>query len=526
MTAVLKTSNGTERLNAIQGVVLYELMSIGGSFCAANVGHGKSWVAALAPVVLEAKRPIWLMPSSVIHDMERELTKLRKHFKDIPENFPLIGYELLSHRDHANDLEEMQPDLLILDECHLVKNIHKASRAKRVRKYLKAHPHCKVLTLSGSPTDQSLHEYSHMLVWSLGFGAPVPLETSEIEIWAEAMDVRTAGDLRHLTSDLGKCRTKDQAREQFRKRLVSTPGVVISSEKPNLPPITISPWYLDPPKEADEAFEKLRTLWLAADDWPLGDAKFQIFAVANQYAQGFYKKHDPWPPKDWLASRKAWCSVVRAILEESEEFDSEGQVKDFFASGALHAEAWDDWLLKEPEFTPNRVAHWLSDDTVNAVAAWKGPGIVWVHNIDFGKQLSKKTSWPYFSDGGCDPSGQHITDTKASTVIASIKACGIGLNLQYLWHRNLIITPPNKCKIWEQLCGRTHRTGQIRPVEVQYLVQCLEHLNAFRQASAEADYVQQTTGLPQKLCYGDVTSPEKRGKGPAWGDVDRVKKDG
>ena len=59
-------------------------------------------------------------------------------------------------------------------------------------------------------------------------------------------------------------------------------------------------------------------------------------------------------------------------------------------------------------------------------------------------------------------------------------------------------------RIAEQLVGRTHREGQeADEVSVDMVVACVEQWKGLRQAEADARYVEQTTGVQQKLLYAD-----------------------
>ncbi len=79
-----------------------------------------------------------------------------------------------------------------------------------------------------------------------------------------------------------------------------------------------------------------------------------------------------------------------------------------------------------------------------------------------------------------------------------------GFNLQYKWHRNLVLNSPPVGKHYEQFIGRTHRRGQKEStVYVTMLHAVEEQREGFRQARADALYNQQTTGQPQKLCFAD-----------------------
>jgi len=84
----------------------------------------------------------------------------------------------------------------------------------------------------------------------------------------------------------------------------------------------------------------------------------------------------------------------------------------------------------------------------------------------------------------------------------SIRAHGVGKNLQHGWSTQIVLEPPSSGTVWEQLLGRTHRPGQEADTVSFYVYQ---HTEAFRravvQAREDAAYIQDTTGSRQKLVY-------------------------
>ena len=77
--------------------------------------------------------------------------------------------------------------------------------------------------------------------------------------------------------------------------------------------------------------------------------------------------------------------------------------------------------------------------------------------------------------------------------------------------------------MWQQMIGRTHRPGQqADEVEVEVLLGCLEHVNAWRRARTAAEAVRDTTGADSKLLIADVTWPSDVElaslRGARWGN--------
>ena len=157
----------------------------------------------------------------------------------------------------------------------------------------------------------------------------------------------------------------------------------------------------------------------------------------------------------------------------------------------------------------------------------KGVGIVWVKHGFFGDELEKRTGCPFFREGGLNSRGEHLQVMadqvaqgmrKPFSIIASQDACATGFNLQP-WHRNLITSCPTSSATLEQQLGRTHRDGQkADAVEVDILVSCLEHVDAWEKARARARATEDTLGAPQKILLADSIFPtlDELGSGPRW----------
>jgi hypothetical protein len=116
LTRELKTPGGTMRLRPVQAIALYEAMECGGLFGPIRVGGGKTLCSGVLPVVLEAKRPILLLPAALIEKTAVDFRVLREHWR-IATNLQVISYESLGLVQSAQKLEYIQPDLIVADEC-------------------------------------------------------------------------------------------------------------------------------------------------------------------------------------------------------------------------------------------------------------------------------------------------------------------------------------------------------------------------------------------------------------------------
>lgn len=541
MTDALRTPQGTMRLRPIQGVTLYEALTRpndatfvtgglgGGVYVQARVGGGKTIISALLPTVFRVKRAMVLVPAALVKKTELEFLQLRKHWEMIP-HIRVVSYSILGQEQHANLLEGFMPELLVDDEAQKLKGIDTSAVARRVARYLHKYPQTITCNLSGSPTKQSLLDYCHLVVWSLGHGAPVPLDRGTQEAWAGALDaspsIRQEPDI--LAPDLGPGvhGGLESAQRAYRDRFASTPGVIVSVDAYEGSELAFTGIPIEPPKETDQAFEQLRHLWVAPDGWPMADARFEVWATARQLALGFYYRHSPWPPDDWFKARRSWCSYVRDVIEQSDSFDSELQVRNAVARGDFGEAAsqiLETWTRLQPTFQINKVPTWLSDRVVTRAQKWgkERPGIVWTEHRAFAAELAKRTGWAYYGEQGLDQENRMIEHADGkSTVIASVKANGVGRNLQQ-FNRNLITSIKPDSRELEQMCGRTHRDGQLSArVEVDYFVACHEHADAVGRAVREAQYVVNSTGQRQKIIDSNLELPlgfSGDGSHPAWG---------
>lgn len=517
MTDALKTSNGTMRLRGVQAQALYELMTCKGLFGPMGVGTGKTLVTLLAPVVLDVKRPVLLLPAQLIPKTERDRMELAKHWQ-VARHMQLISYEMLGRVNAARKLEIWRPDLIIADEGHRLKN-KKAGVTRRVTRYKKENPNTPFVVLSGTMIKNSLRDFSHLIAWCLGDnGAPVPNNHGELEEWADALDERVAPQRRMSPGVLEELANKEDvtedelstARKGFRNRLVSVPGVVCSLNAEQATcSLVITGEITKVNAQTDANFEKLRTLWETPDGWALTEA-VDLWRHAQELALGFHYIWEPRPPEEWLMARKEWAAFVRNVLSHSRSLDTEKQVALECEKGALSRGEYDHWKELEPTFKINQKAIWHDDTALNLCTAWleKEKGIVWTDHTFFGRELAKRSGRPYFGAKGLDAKGNYIEDASGG-IIASVDANGTGKNLQKKWSRNLIVTCPTGAEVLEQLIGRTHRPGQDEDeVTVHVLFGCAENLGAWERARSAGEMARDMLGQPQKILIADVMVPE------------------
>lgn len=514
LTEVLMQPRGAMALRDIQAQALAELFVLSGLFGLIRVGAGKTLITYLAPTMVDAKRPVLLVPAKLREKTYRDFEELEVDWKPGPP-IKIVGYELLGRSQSASLLEELQPDLIMADEAHYLKNC-KAAVTKRVGRYMEARPETKFVALSGTMTKRSLFDFAHLAEWCLGELAPVPLQWRDLDQWSRALDEDSvytewyhAGALRQLCPEdvdwsklvveYGNERTA--ARELFRDRLVTTPGVVATKETPIDASLVIEPWLEEHVMDEDvqRAFDGLYNLWVTPDGIPL-DSPVAVWRYSRELALGFYYRWEPEPPKYWLDARKVWSAFVREKLGRSSSLDSPSQVAAMFKD----TPEFEAWAEVKDTYEYELVPVWLDHSVVSRAVDWsrKQEGIVWVEHRTVG-ELLEEYGLPYYGNLGLRK-GKPI-ESAVGSVAASIAANKEGRNLQK-YHRNLVLSPPTTGSAWEQMLGRTHRDGQkADEVTVEVYTGCLESHRAVWQAVSDAKFQQGVTGSPQKLTAATIT---------------------
>lgn len=529
LTSFLRTENGQQVLRYVQALALAEMADQRGAFLPMGVGAGKTLVCFLAALVLQARRPILMVSGGALEATKRKALYYSKNWK-IPNYLRVLSYQLISRQNGEALLERYNPDLIIFDECHRVKNRKAAVTKKFIRRF-KAKPDMMCVAASGTISKRSLHDFAHIIWWCLKSGTPLPKEWHELEAWASALDERPNAMQRYRPGALLEFATHEEmdldeyttARRGFKRRLFETPGVVGTVEQGCDASLYIKGTVLEHEPHMEEHWDRLRNKWELPDRWPMADG-MQVWAKARELALGFYYRCDPRPPSDWWNARKTWVSFVREVLKDNRRnLDSQKQV----ALACINHPEWygdeeyKNWRLIRDTFKPNQVIEWLGESALAACISWldKHGGIVWVEHTMFGHTLSQLTGIPYFGQGGRTGRGLYIEDHKGPAIL-SLEANKEERNLQFRpeWTKNLVASwPPNGLKC-EQMLGRSHRPLQ-EADEVHFwtLIGCYENIGSFDQSRKDAIYLQDGVAGPQKLTIADIDMPEIFGKvGWAW----------
>jgi hypothetical protein len=527
LTNHLRTPGGTMRLRPVQAQALTEAHDYQGLFGPIRVSGGKTLISLLAPIVFEAKAPMLIVPAALIEKTRTEARKLAQHWQ-LPTFLHIVSYQALGRVSGADTLERCNPDLIICDEVHKLKN-KRAAVTKRVSRFMHDHPSTCFIALTGTISKRSLHDFAHLLSWSLRLRTPLPRHYNELEAWALALDEQPnaivpplhPGAILKLATEEDTGGPTQRARTAVRRRINDTPGVVAASGEGCNVSLRVQGHVVHTAETTSQAFATLRNRWETPDGWPLSDG-FAIWRHARELALGFYYKWLPRPPEDWLEARKTWSAFCRKVLKNNQRrLDSEMQVAQACKE---HPEWYGDqeynaWVAIRDSFKPNTVAVPFDDSVLSYCQRWAGNGgLIWCEHIDFAERLSSSTRLPYFAGGGLDAhSGASIEDFEGKCAILSIEANREGRNLQR-FSRNLVVSPPQQGDRWQQLLARTHRDGQeADEVICDVVVSCVEHVEALRIAASDAQYQEDITGDRQKLLLADVVVPDTTDlKGAVW----------
>jgi len=552
LTQELKTPVGTMALRPVQAIALYEAMETRGLFGPIRVGGGKTLLTLLLPLVLEAKRPVLLLPAALVEKTWRDAGTLKEHWR-LPTNVQIVSYEMLGLVQSAQKLDYIRPDLIVADECHYLKN-HRAGRTRRVMRYMREHPETPFIGVSGTVMKGSIRDFAHLLRWALKEAAPIPVTEDEIGTLADALDEKvnplgrrrpevlfelevpaTAGDRGRELAQLLAAHERDdltRARQAFQSRLLETRGVVASSRTDGVAcSLRVAALEYEPSAVTAEHVQSMWhgvkdahgayvvPPWTTPDGWTFSEAiEFRMYL--RQLALGFHGVWDPRPPPEWLEARRNWAAFVREVLAESTALDTELQVVNAVDAGRLSTRTLGAWRAVRDTFTIQPKDIWHDDAALQACATWmkREKGIVWCEHRFFARRLAELTGATYYGANGVSESGASITVVEpGAAIIASVQANATGRNLQ-MFSTNLVTSCPPSAQTLEQLIGRTHRDGQMADeVTVDILLGCREHADAFDRALDGARAAADVLGHDQKLLLSDICMPDiSSRRGPLW----------
>jgi hypothetical protein len=497
---------------------LYWIEKVKGLIGLIGVGAGKTLISLLAGRAMGAKRTVLMFPPSLKVQLIRDdLPELLKHWDIDVESLHLVPYSMLSQADYADVLAKLDPDLVVFDEGHMIRRVASA-RGRRLRRFLqwrkKRGLPTRLVYLSGTLTNDGLADYGQACAWTLGSMSPLPLFYPTLQEWAGALDpvkpeeIRPPGALRHL------CQIGESVRDGFRRRLLSTPGVVATSELSVACSLKMWRWRPRISKTLREAFSAVSKTWTRPDGVMFDDT-LSLFRVLRQVVAGFYY-FEGWPggvpDTEYVEALQDWNRALREVLRHRSKpgFDSPLLVTMAVMEGRWTCPEWERWNLVKDHAKPEKRAAWVDECVVADAVNWgeNNVGIVWYWHEEVGRLVAQMGGFPWFPAG----SDEALADEKGDrTIVASVKAHGFGKNLQ-AFSKNLLVESISSNKRLEQLIGRTHRTGQ-RADEVQFYYPDYSwlHERAMDRVKRQAKYVEETTKQPQRVNFADWCEEESQG---------------
>lgn len=531
-TELYKRPEGTMHLWPIQSAVLIEAANANGLLGPVGVGHGKTLASLLVGAAMNAKKIVLMVPPQLRTQLiKNDIPMLNKHWKLPLDRLRVIAYSELSNARTAELLDELKPDLIVADEAHNLRHAS-AARTKRFLRYMREHPECRFVALSGTMTRRSLKDYQHLSELALRKNSPLPNHYPTLMDWAMALDVskkepmppgallqlcnRYELDQIALARDTFSAQT--HVRHAFRRRVVETPGVVATEESALGTSLIITGLRPLVPAEVQAAITKLHNTW-EIDDEELVDA-LSVARVGRQLSQGFFYRW-VWPngvkDHEWLDARKNWNQEVREILKRSRKgLDSPLLITNAVLRGDFESTTYAAWAAVKDRYnpTPPVEAVWISKFLIHEAVRWAqetctkaSPGIIWYESNAFGRELSQVSGFPFFGPGTkASEEIAAVNAHKTPVIICSRAAHGTGKNLQQFC-RNLFTCPSTGGVDWEQTIARTHRPGQeADEVFVDVFLHTDDMEAAYYSALRDARYIEQTQGQKQKLLYAEKIS--------------------
>lgn len=518
-TPYLKTEDGEMTLRPIQNEMLWQASLAKGLLGLVGVGEGKTLTSFLLPRVLKAERPLLIIPASMRAQAQADWGTYGRHFH-LPQQMEMRSYEEISTQPGL--MKALKPDLIICDEVHKLKN-PMSTRTRRLMKYFKACARAKepipmFVGLSGSITSTSIKDFWHLAMWALKDKSPLPLKWNYMNSWASALDKGRAPQERDLSAivPLMVHYKTLSPRAAFRDNLLSALGVVVSHKAP--PPCDLKLFTTNIPMDpkVKERIRKANETWQTPQGEEL-DSALALVRLRRQMICGFYYywKWEGEPDAEWMEARSEWAKACRLFCSKAPEgLDTPALLEKWIIKFLLKEVdikfprelvlAYIKWAKQKHKPLPPVGVTWESSYFITSIINWakaqKDPPLIWYEHTALAHAISKVTGWPIYGTG--EEANVALTQVKEPHIgLISIRAHSQGKNLQ-MWGNHFIAHPLSDGGRWEQLLGRSHRHGQQR-AEVTVTVPCFAEFEvALESAKLSAKYIQESTGLKQRLLTG------------------------
>lgn len=467
---------GEMRLRPVQLEALHAIERFGGMLGSIGVGHGKTLIAALAPTAFGRPiRALLLLPASMREATHREREKYRADGFDV-RPCEIASYARLSQPDGLEWLDNLDPELVILDEAHRVRD-YSAARTRRLDRYMEVvNPF--VVAMSGTLTTRAVSDYAHLAKWCLGNRSPLPLTRSGVShVDAVITDRGTPmpGNWAWFKGAYGL----GDPRNALRNALANSGGVVLTSDSGCEASIVIETrdaWDYTSPE-----LDTLTNWWELPDGTALAEP-MHVARHAMHMECGFWYRwrweawDGPVSVNEFLDARATWSKAVREWCGKRIDEDTPKRLRDALQPGHALWSAWQAWEPYDALPLPPVATEWVHDRAVQ-----------WVRMQD------TDSVWA---------SARALQDRIPGCY--SIQRHGTGHNLQH-HSRALVLEPPSNGAAWEQLIGRLHRSGQQADVVEFTIPNTPTAKKRLHLATQDAKYIEQTTGARQRLCFATRT---------------------
>lgn len=483
------------------------------------VGGGKFLIATLAGAVLQAKRPLVMTQPDLLAQAQSEFDRFESTFPELREHPPqYLAYSTLSQPKNSDILHRLAPDVIALDEAHAVA-ARSSARGLRLREYVQSYPDTRVVILSGTLNRKSLLDIYDLAELALRDQMWLPVSDQIQNVWASLLDHGAKpGDkmLRQYLTPLLKWAEKrgleiptpveqDAYQAAYRRRYISTPGVVAPAETKVDAELHVTIWRPPAPDIIRENLKTLDKTWCLPDGTELVDA-LEYYRHASSISAGFYYKPVFEGEEDvfdlWQERRLEWNRALRLQIKYIAKtgIDSPANVERACLSGRAHPDvrrAYVNWVEVRDLIQLDSETVWLDRSLIELAAENArslGRCLVWYESRAVGEAF-KDLGFRVYGAGSKAPTPD------VDLPVLSRRVHGTGKNLQS-WDTQIVVEPPSSATPWEQMLGRTHRPGQLSDL-VQAYVLCATWAPRGRvySAMAEADFVARTSNKKHKLTF-------------------------
>lgn len=484
-----------------------------GALLLLGCGHGKSLLSYVAPEVYGVRRPVLMVPASLRSQTIQQYAAWSRVYRC---GYPpkVLSYETLSSLGRRDVLQDLNPDLIVLDEFHMLGNSSSA-RWRRLARYVASTPSCRVVALSGTAIVRSIKDMGHIAHACLRDLSPLPTGRG-LELWSEAIDLGTEPSADVLRYMAPLCHvaaepvTKRGTRRAYKKHMSVSTGVTMTSSVSCAASLRIELWKpsCNVPVGLASAVHTLKTRWELPDRRLLVDA-FEMDRHTQTLPLGFYTRHVPPVDPGWASSRKNWERIVRRVLD-SGNADSPGEAAQQALQGRLGNDAracYESWLFWRNK-APNTEAVWTEDGgsyvldvLTEYLKQQREPGsapIIWLWSRALGVRCTR-WGFSYYGQGSTAPT-RALSD---QALAMSWRVHGKGWNGQAYWRQLALQGPTNAAQL-EQLLCRTHRPGQTHDVVFTHALIGPWAEERWQKLQAGAHFLQDTTGEPQRALFASV----------------------